>query len=535
VGTFDAEEHPARHVAWHDESSPWGKVAAALGLVVLASGGLAAWSYGGTGSDSPAAVAGHTCGQEPVVLAASRDLARPLGQALAAAGCDNVSMLALDADEVRTNLISGTDVPDFWIPDSSLWIVTSTARTVPTVLVASIASTPVVLAGHGDDVPSTWAEALTDPSLVMGDPLTSTTAAVPLLLGTASQASADAALTIAPVAQRQADNPAAGFDDLHRIQQAAQTPAGVTATTEQALISSGSALEASVPSPGTWLLDYPLVLTAAPERAAEIKDVGTALAAFSSGDELASALDEASFRPAGGAAIQGGVGSVPTAPTPTEDAVLQPLAVWSTLAVPIRALAVVDVSASMDFPAEHGTRMDVTVAALRAGLSLFPDSAAAGLWAFSEKLDGPRDYRELVPLRPLGTSVGSATQREAIDAKVSTLTGLTTQGTGLYDTTLAAYRALQREYDPNAVNSILLFSDGANDDPESISEDELVAQLTALQDPERPIQIIAIGITHDADEAALSRIATATGGFSMIAERPEDMAAIFQKAMEARF
>jgi hypothetical protein len=179
--------------------------------------------------------------------------------------------------------------------------------------------------------------------------------------------------------------------------------------------------------------------------------------------------------------------------------------------------------------------MDVTVAALRAGLSLFPDSAAAGLWAFSEKLDGPRDYRELVPLRPLGTSVGSATQREAIDAKVSTLTGLTTQGTGLYDTTLAAYRALQREYDPNAVNSILLFSDGANDDPESISEDELVAQLTALQDPERPIQIIAIGITHDADEAALSRIATATGGFSMIAERPEDMAAIFQKAMEARF
>ena len=189
----------------------------------------------------------------------------------------------------------------------------------------------------------------------------------------------------------------------------------------------------------------------------------------------------------------------------------------------------------MDFPAAHGSRMDVTVAALQTGLSLFQDSGAVGLWAFSEKLEGQRDYRELLAIRRLGESAGGLSQRDALAGQIGGLTRLTTGGTGLYDTVLAAYRDLQRHYDPKAVNSILLFTDGANDDPGSISEDKLVSELTRLRNSERPVQIIAIGITHDADEDALTRIAAATGGFSMVAERPEDMIAIFQKAMEARF
>ena len=537
VGTFDAEAKPARHRAPDDDdSSTWGSAAAALGLLVLVGGGFAAWAYGGTGDDSTPAATDPTCGGEPVVIAASRDLAHPLGAALTSAGCTNVSVLALDADEVRTSLVSGVDVPDYWIPDSSLWVdrVTSTAATSPVVLVDSIASSPVVLAGHGANVPRTWSAALTDPGLVMGDPLTSSTAAVPLLIGVAASSPDQAALTIAPLAQHQGDNPAAELDDRHRLQLAQETAGAVTATSEQALLSSGSTLTATVPSPGTWLLDYPLVQTADPGRAAEIKDVTSALTGFVTGHDLASALDAASFRPAGGAAIEGGVGGVTPLPAPDAEAVVTPLGAWSALAVPMRALGVVDVSASMDFPADRGTRMDVTVAALRAGLSLFPDSAALGLWAFSEELDGHRDYRELIPVRRLGTPVDAATQREAITVTIGGLTKLTTGGTGLYDTVLAAYEQMQREYDPEASNSILLFTDGANDNPGSISEDALIRELTRLQDPNRPIQIIAIGITRDADSAALTRIATATGGFAMVAERPEDMRAVFQRAMEAR-
>jgi hypothetical protein len=45
-------------------------------------------------------------------------------------------------------------------------------------------------------------------------------------------------------------------------------------------------------------------------------------------------------------------------------------------------------------------------------------------------------------------------------------------------------------------------------------------------DPEKPVSIITIG---------LSRIAKATGGFSILARKPGDMSALFKKAMAARF
>jgi len=537
MGTIDAESHPARHRADNEESGRFGTIAGLVGLVVLAAGGFAAWSNAGGAASSPAGLQVTRCGSEHVVIAASRDIAPPLSAALIDAGCSNVEVEAVEPIEVSRTLVSGVDVPDYWVPDSTLWVARThaVAKAVPEVLVASLASTPVVLASGNDDAPDTWAAALTDPGMVMGDPLVSTVAAVPLLLGTADASPGQSALMIAPLAQEQFDTEVRALDEQHRVDAVEAANSGITATTEQQLLAWGSDLFPVVPAPGSLMLDYPLVVTAAPERAAQIGDVSTRLAQFTHDPDLADELALASFRPANGAAIEGGVGKVPSVPMPTANALLAPLAAWSTLAVPIRSLAVVDVSGSMDFPASHGTRMDVTVSALQTGLSLFQDSSAVGLWAFSEKLDGPRDYRELLPIRRLGEPAGGVSQRDALAGEISGLTRLTTGGTGLYDTVLAAYRDLQSHYDPKAVNSILLFTDGANDDPGSISENELVSQLSRLANSERPVQIIAIGITKDSDEAALSRIAAATGGFAMIAERPEDMIAVFQKAMEARF
>ena len=216
--------------------------------------------------------------------------------------------------------------------------------------------------------------------------------------------------------------------------------------------------------------------------------------------------------------------STPTTATPTPSPTTSAPAPQT-----LRILGLVDVSASMDFLAGDGTRMDLTAAGLHDGLGLLPDSAALGLWVFSETLNGTRDYEDLVPVRTLGTTQ-RATLRDAID----TLTGRTTHGTGLYDTVLAAYRQMLDDYDAAASNSLLLFTDGANDDPTSISEDDLIRELTRLQDPQRPIQVIAIGITQDADSEALGRIADATGGLALTAEHPEDVATAFQKAMEAR-
>ena len=543
VGKYDAEARPARHRARdrsrEDEASRLPAIAAILGLVTLAGGGFAAWMYGGTSADPGATDPVATrCGSASVRIAASPEVGTPLRSALGAAGCDNVTVDLVGPVEVSRALVAGVDVPDYWVPDSTLWEerTRTVSKTPPTVLVDSIASSPVVLASATAKAPATWTAALADPGLLIGDPLSSTSAAASLLLGSAGLSDGQAALLVARLAQQQAADPAVpALDDEERVASLEDARSGVTATSEQQLLSAGSDLTPSVPGGGTWLLDYPLLLTAPPERAAELQDVSTGLVEFTGGEELASELATASFRPASGAAIEGGVGSVKSVPLPDAEAVTTALGAWSVLAVPIRALAVVDVSGSMDFKAGQGTRMDVTVAALQAGMSFFPDSGAVGLWAFSEKLDGARDYRELAPIRHLGDQVGGTTQRAVLTAQISGLTRLTTGGTGLYDTVLAAFKHLQRHYDPDAVNSILLFSDGANDDPGSISQQELVAQLTSLQDPKRPIQIIAIGITRDADEAALTRIATAAGGFSMIAERAEDMTAVFEKAMQARF
>lgn len=315
-----------------------------LGLVVLGGGGFAAWSYlGGAPASSQAASGPTRCGSEAVVIAASRDLAPALHAALIDAGCTNVDVRGIDPVEVSRTLVSGVGTPDYWVPDSSLWVERAqpVARTAPETLVDSLATSPVVLASAGAEAPRTWADALTEPTMVMGDPLTNTTAAVPLLLGTADASAGQAALMVAPLAQAQADTAAPPMEDHHRVDWIEAADAGVTSTSEQQLLASGSDLVASIPAPGTWLLDYPLVLTATPTRATQIAEVSRRLGEFSQSPELAEELAVAQFRPASGAAIEGGVGGVSPVPMPTADALAARLGAWSTLAVPIRSLAVV--------------------------------------------------------------------------------------------------------------------------------------------------------------------------------------------------
>jgi secreted protein with Ig-like and vWFA domain len=107
--------------------------------------------------------------------------------------------------------------------------------------------------------------------------------------------------------------------------------------------------------------------------------------------------------------------------------------------------------------------------------------------------------------------------------------------TGLYDTALAAYRAVQAGYDPAYVNSVVLITDGENDDSTGGLElPELLAELEAAADPQRPVRIVTIGIGPDTDPASLQAIADATGGTSYVATRPSDIETVFFRALLAR-
>ncbi len=246
-------------------------------------------------------------------------------------------------------------------------------------------------------------------------------------------------------------------------------------------------------------------------------------------------LAAAHFRGPDGAPGEQGVGKVQPIQVGAKDAA-ELLQRWVTLALPMRSLAVVDVSGSMDFPAGQTTRMGLTTQAATAGLSLFQDNAAIGLWAFSQADDGllGADYRQLQPTRRLDEDAGGATQRELLAAEFDTMDELVGGGTSLYDTTLAAYESAVESYDPTAVNSVLLLTDGANDDPDSLTQQELIAGLRKAVDPERPVRIITLGITNDADADALEAISEATGGQSYLARSPNDIGKVFADAIAAR-
>jgi hypothetical protein len=165
--------------------------------------------------------------------------------------------------------------------------------------------------------------------------------------------------------------------------------------------------------------------------------------------------------------------------------------------------------------------MDVTRASLLQALATFTSEDEIGLWKFSTRLDGDRDYRVLVPTERLGDRKGNGTQRDRLSAAFSSLSPVPNGATGLYDTTLAAYMAATSSYVKGKFNALVLLTDGVNQDPGSISRSALVTRLQKLTDPQRPVPLIAIAVGPDADKAEVQEIAKATGGSGQQVNDPQ--------------
>ncbi|MER7458452.1 substrate-binding domain-containing protein [Micromonospora sp. NPDC126480] len=203
---------------------------------------------------------------------------------------------------------------------------------------------------------------------------------------------------------------------------------------------------------------------------------------------------------------------------------------WSVATQSGRMLCVIDVSGSMKeavATANGASRQQVTVDAASRGLNLFDDSWQIGLWEFATNLNGERDYRRLVEIGPLSTQRGKLEQALG---QIQPTRG----NTGLFDTILAAYQAVQEDWDPGQVNSIVLFTDGKNEDANGISQQELLKKLKDISDPERPVQVVLIGIGRDVSKAELESITKITGGGSFVTEDPTKISEIFLKAIALR-
>src|SRR3546814_15522519 len=98
---------------------------------------------------------------------------------------------------------------------------------------------------------------------------------------------------------------------------------------------------------------------------------------------------------------------------------------------------------------------------------MFPANSQLGLWAFSVDLGEGTDYRELEPVARMDATEGDTDHRSKLLSRIDSLSSIVGGGTGLYDSVLAAYRSMQQTYDPASINSVILLTDGSNDDPRS--------------------------------------------------------------------
>jgi hypothetical protein len=290
---------------------------------------------------------------------------------------------------------------------------------------------------------------------------------------------------------------------------------------------------------GVPQLDYPVVRVGSPSGA-QADAVSAVVTALTSDTARRLVLD-AGFRDADG---HPPAGAGDASGTQAELPGVLPLSapqVWSLadriaqLAAPSRMLAVIDVSESMSAAVGGGTRATLARDAAKSALALFPDAYSVGLWTFAFRLDGATDHVEEVPLAALDAAVGGTPQRDRLDAELDRLPDeLAPGGTGLYDTTLAAVRAAREGHQPGSVSSVVLLTDGADDDRGGISLQGLVDTLRGEADPARPVELIAIALGPDADTAALQQVTDAAGGRVYTARTPEDVQNAFVDALRNR-
>lgn len=232
-----------------------------------------------------------------------------------------------------------------------------------------------------------------------------------------------------------------------------------------------------------------------------------------------------------GSAPEGGAGELEAARYPSPETIRQLSDAWATAGTPLRALIVIDVSGSMEAAVGPTTRMGVTTQALQGVVKQFPYTAELGLWVFSRELEGDRDYREVVAMDRLSNISDGSTHRARMLAASEGLADQVGGETGLYDTSLAAFREMKDNYDPDYTNAVVLVTDGRNEDPGSPSLAALQESLEREQSEEEPVRIIAIGISEDADMGPLTDIADATGGSAHGSANPADIDLVFGRAI----
>jgi hypothetical protein len=506
---------------------------------------------------SAAAAPAQRCPEPLQVLVAAElsPVAREVISGYGADGCRIARVESAASAQTAVAQIGSGRVPDVWVPDSSTWVDalpgSGELPTAPDGWAAgpSVATSPVVLASPtaGRSAvtapPKSWSDVVNVSGQVrMANPDTDTAGRLAYY---ASRIDRPEALDLTVAAKLIVASRFAARSTKEQLGAVATTedalpfPASEQAAAAHATAAPGE-VRSFVPLAGTISLDYPWLVNRAlsGERQALAAKAVRALQT----DAAHAALTKAGFRTAAdttGPAIDGATAPAYTElPTPTADDRAGALEQWDILRTDMRMLAILDVSGSMKQPGKGTkgmTRAKVTEEAAVTALKILPSGSRIGAWVFSTDQRGKGvDYKELAKVEQLDTAYGGATWREHLVAATRTLPQRLGGDTGLYDTTAAAYQKMVSEFDGNYVNSVVIMTDGKNDDPGGgLDLKALLAMIRTTARADRPVRVITIGM-GEADPKALKAISRATGGTSYIANTPADIQRVFVQALLAR-
>ncbi len=485
----------------------------------------------------------------------------------AAGRCVAVDVNSLPASNVEQILASGGNggaggsAVSLWIPDSSTWAtrldddLAGAGSPGKIEIHAPIASSPLVFVSS-PKVASTfitkpdWKAALAGSfPLTIPDPVSNTDGLLSLqimnaLVGSDTQgpdpALANLMLRLSHSTLADANS---GFAQLAADPAHAQ----VFTAPEQAVIQANRAKQslfaaAIYPDEGTLSLDYPVVRLV---RSGDDPGLTAALDAFEQQLRSPSAqayFADAGFRNAGGASVPGvgaaeGVAAAPIRQMgrPSTGQGVDTLRLWQAVTDDVNTLTVIDTSGSMAESAGNGqSKIELTSAAAAGAINFYPDSSNVGMWVFSTQQTATTDWAQLVPIGQMSQQIGGGTRRQALTAAAKSLPDRVHGNTALYDTVLAAVQTVRKNYDPSKVNTVVLMTDGQNENPGGMSLDQLLASLQTPESKLLPVPVFTIGMGTQADMSALGKISHATGGKAYSVKDPTQIRSVFLDAVVQR-
>jgi hypothetical protein len=439
---------------------------------------------------------------------------------------------------------------DIWIPDSSLWM--SRTPNWPMRPAGSFASSPVVIASSRpviqalgwDTAPPTWRAAVAGrrPLAVpeIGGSAPGLLSVIAMWQALGKGPAAQQALAGAVLAAGRADIPTEAEAIDAADSGSAQAP--LLPTFEQE-VAQHPAMVAVHPTDGNPRLDYPILTRGgnAPDTDTRYGRAVTAVVDQLRSAAAAKAVQQAGFAPAlPGTPAPAAPDAAPVAaaglPSPVEVAGL--VQRITMLSAPSRILVTYDLSPSMASQTPIGlSRIDLAAQAARLAGDLMPDRAQVGLWGFSRDLNGPgtQDAVSVQAVAPLGSRDGKRDHRAAVYLDMAKMRGrLGGNGTALYSTAVKGMRAMQKLYQPGAGNALVVFTDGADDNPGGPTLEQAKAAVAKIHDPRRPVRLILIGIGPELQMPALTEFAAAGGGTAFQMKDPRELPTVLFKVMNSR-